>query len=262
MGKKDPTKPGVVYVVTDKRDPDRVRYVGRTVQGLTARSHKHWGDCTRFTTAFSNWLRKRLDRREDVVFTVVSHHPNVPLLNEAEKQTIAHYRALGQADLNLTDGGDGSCPGPWSEDRIRNHFNSVPRGENHPHHVLTQAEVSEIRSRATSEPVNVSELAREYKVTVSTMSEMLRNETWYDPTYDPSSRKYLPRKGDTARNRKLTGVQVHEIRELRSKKYISNRELGEMYGVTGDMIYRIVKNINWYSPDFDPKTIKPRGTNK
>lgn len=259
MGKKDPTKPGVVYVVTDRQEPERVRYVGRTVQGISARAGKHWLDSKKNKTAFSNWLRSRAHRREDVVFTEISWHPDVPALNKAEVAAIAHYRSIGQADLNLTSGGDGGSPGPWDETRRQNHFKRVPRGDNHPLSVMTWKQVKAIRDKAIKEPVNSAHLAQEYGVSVATMSEILRNETWYDPGYDPETRKFFSRHGDMARNRKITGEQVKEIRERRMKKYTSNTEMAKEYGITGDMVYRIVKNMNWYDPEFNPDEVIPRG---
>lgn len=258
MGKKDPTKPGIVYVVTDAREPDRVRYVGRTVQGLEVRKYKHWSDSKKNFTAFPNWLRSRADRPEDVIFTEISWHHNVPELNKAEIQAIAYYRSIGQADLNLTDGGDGSSPGEWSEERKRNHFNSVPRGDDHVWRKLTRAEVDSIRARAMKEYVSVTEIANTYGISVATASEMLRNETWFDPEYSQDMIKKRGFAGDEARNRKLTSEKVREIRELRQKTYRTNDEIGKEYGVSKDMIWRILNNLNWPDEAYDPSKLVPR----
>lgn len=51
---------------------------------------------------------------------------------------------------------------------------------------------------------------------------------------------------------KLTQAQVDEIRKLCAKGY-SNRELGEMYGVSNTSIYYIRHGINW--PDRTPKQL-------
>ena len=258
MGKKDPTKPGVVYVVWDKKEPNRVRYVGRTVQGIPTRASKHWGDCLKHKTAFPNWLRSRLDRKGDVVFEEVSWHPNVAELNQAEKDAIAHYRALGQADLNLTDGGDGGLGIKWDEKRVQIHFESVPRGDRHVWSKLNKTQVDSIRARAMKEPVNSVSLAKEYGVCVATMTEMLRNETWYDPSYDPQKWKKFPTSGETARNARLTWEQVREIRASRQEVYEPASAVASRYGVTKDMIRLILLNKNWFDPDFDPTTIIPR----
>lgn len=259
MGKKDPNKPGVVYVVTDKREPYKVRYVGRTVQGMELRAYKHWSDCKRGRAAFPKWLQSRLDRKEDVVFTEVSWHPNVAELNKAEVATIARYRAIGQADLNMTDGGDGSSPGPWSEERATNHRKAVPRGETHVWSKLTWEDVKTLRELVCREGVSSVNLAREYGVSVAAMSEMLRNETWYDPNYDPSERKMLPMQGETARNARLTQAQVDEIRKHRQETYETHATTGRRYGVSKDMIRLIVLNKNWYDPNYDPETAKKKG---
>ena len=253
--KKDPSKPGVVYVVTDNREPERVRYVGRTVRGLRERTWKHWSDAKKSHNAFQNWLRSRMDRKEDVVFTEISWHPNVQELNKAEIEAIAYYRSIGQADLNLTAGGDGGLGAPWTEERRRNHFNSLQRGEDRFNSLLTEEIVREIRERACREPINASDEARRVGVNQATMNDMLRNITWRDPNYDPSKRKYIERKGENAGNARLTRNQVDEIREGRTKVYESCRVIGERYGVSKDMIRLILINKNWYDPDFDTSKI-------
>ena len=39
---KESKRPGVVYVVTEVSEPDRVRYVGRTIQPIQTRIQEHW----------------------------------------------------------------------------------------------------------------------------------------------------------------------------------------------------------------------------
>lgn len=257
MGRKDTSKPGVVYVVTDRREPDRVRYVGKTVRGVKVRERKHWSESKRARNAFPNWLRSREHRKEDIEFTAISKHPNVAELNEAEVQAIAKYRAVGQADLNLTDGGDGSSPGQkWGKNRKENHYRSVGRGDNHYNSKLTEKIVSEIREKSTQQYVPAQEFADKYSVSIATISSVLRNELWRDVDYDPDLRVTRGWGGDESRNKKLTRKKVDEIRDLRKREYHTNSSIGERYGVGKDMVSLILRNKNWYDPEYDPTLLK------
>lgn len=259
MTKKDPNKPGVVYVVTDSREPDRVRYVGRTVQGLRVRVVSHWSFARGGKSgAFQNWLRSRMDRVDDVVFTIISEHPNVHELNRAETQAIFYYRSMGQADLNKTDGGDGGWGRVMTEEQARAHRERVPRGEGHWQHKLTWESVREIRTSRMSTYLSDREMAKKYGVSRASVTSVLANELWFDPNFDKTAIIRPPREGDFAANKKLDWEKVREIRNLRTERYETASAVATRYGVTKDMIWRILEGLNWIDPDFDPSRIIKR----
>ena len=260
--RKDNTKPGVVYVVVDKREPDRVRYVGRTVQDLSLRVRDHWRGSDKLPGAFPNWLKSRQHRKEDVLFKVESFHPSVDELNEAEIEAIRHYRGIDQADLNMTDGGDGAVGLQWTDRRKETHNRRVRRGEEHYNHKLTWDNVRAIREEASESTVKSTRLSEKYGVSVATVTEVLRNETWFDPNYNPQNWKKTPYSGETARNARLTKEQVSSIRKTRQERYIPAREMSQEYGVSKDMIQRILAGKNWVDENFDPGTVVKRGSAK
>lgn len=259
MTARDFSKPGLIYVVTDAREPDRVRYVGRTIQPLGIRVRSHWYEAMKKRSKFQNWLRARSDRREEVIFTPISWHEDGHDLNRAEIAAIEHYRSIGQADMNLTSGGDGRLGYSFSPEQAEKHRAGVPRGEDQHFSKLTWAQVREIRALRLERYETALSIGRRYGVNHATISDMLRNNTWYDPEYDPS--KILPQgwSGDRARNRKITAKDVSDIRALRQREYLPCSEIAKEYGISKDMVYRIIKNLNWYDPEYDPTTLALKG---
>lgn len=258
MTARDFDRPGIIYTVVDARDPDRVRYVGRTIQPLKIRVRSHWYEAMRKNSKFQNWLRSRNDRRQEVIFTEIASYSDGRALNIAEIDAIAHYRSMGQADMNLTAGGDGRLGYTLTPEQAEAHRNRVPRGEGQWQSKFTWDQVREIRSLREKSYIPDVELARRYGVSRSSIGSVLKNDLWYDPEYDPSALSPIERSGDSARNRKITSEDVIRMRKERSEIYETNEETGLRYGISGDMTYRILKNLNWYDPDFDPETILRR----
>lgn len=194
------------------------------------------------------------------MFTVVSHHEDGHDLNRAEVDTIALYRKLGQADMNLTDGGDGRLGYKLSEEQAEKHRLGVPRGEKQWQSKLTWEQVHEIRDLRQREHIKDSVLADRYGVSRSSISSVLKNDLWFDPEFNPETVVWGSRTGDNARNRKITFEDVSRMRRERSEQYETNSNTGVRYGITGDMVYRILKNLNWFDPEFDPTSILQRNS--
>lgn len=248
---------GLVYTVSDVSDPERVRYVGRTIQDLPQRIRDHWAQL-RYgrRAAFQNWLAKR--NPEDVVFAVFSTHDNLYETDEAEKKAIAYFRDMGMADLNIKDGGQGGTGGPWTNERRERQMVTVPRGDSHCHSKLTEVSVREIRELRTREWVNSAELAEKYGVSKSQITSVLRNKEWVDVGFDPSTVVKVSRKAENAYHRTLTWEKVRRIREHAQQEYVSTYKLASIYETSQPNIRDILANRIWVDADFIPENVQKR----
>lgn len=257
--KPDAARPGVVYGVADAAEPYRIRYVGRTISNLDSRFRDHWHQARsrRKKGPFQRWLLKRTP--SDVLVFVLSRHPDVESVNQAEIDTIAIYRSLGQADLNLTDGGEGGrghASNPQWLEAVRKSA-MQRRGENCYSSSLTNAEVEEIRDYRSKVYEPSESLGRRYGVTGNTVTAVLRNQTYFNPGFDPL--KILnDQTADNARNKKLTAKLVQEIRDFRRFNYMSLPKLADKYGVTVTCIHRMLQNKTWFDGAYDPSSLKKR----
>lgn len=84
----------------------RIRYVGMTSKTLETRFHQHKLAAEKGTRSrLYNWMRKHANDDIEIIEleTANSKHE----LGELEKFLIESYRSIGQADMNMTDGGTG-----------------------------------------------------------------------------------------------------------------------------------------------------------
>jgi len=104
----------VVYVLVTKADPKRVRYVGLTIRRYRYRFSQHWCDTGREgrLRPVAGWMKKH--GKENVTIIPIEHQADKDNLKAAEIKWISHYRALGMADLNITDGGESGNGNPFS----------------------------------------------------------------------------------------------------------------------------------------------------
>lgn len=94
-----------MYHVDD--GPSRIRYVGQTILGMKRRFRLHT-QAARENKPYpvSRWIRKH---GEDNIGVSILHATDDPSeLNGLEIEEIARLRGVGQADLNVTDGGGGT----------------------------------------------------------------------------------------------------------------------------------------------------------
>ena len=258
-------RPGVIYVITDRDDPDRVRYVGLTRRKPGIRLSGHWTECINGgTRPINNFLRKRLSDRTRVVMAVIQECSDEDELKAAEIGWIAYYRERGQADLNLTDGGEGMWGYRMSEEQKEEKRQSMIgrfRGEAYRGETkLTWARVREIRSRAKSSWISQQSLADEYGVTQSVIRKVLLNTAWIDENYDPATLPSRPAETH-ANNRQTTREIVDEIRALRMREWVTEREIAKRYGMTRSNVQNILSGLRWEDPNYDPRMLVRAGGN-
>lgn len=220
-----------VYGLKEKGS-DKIRYVGKTVsrRGVKDRVYHHkWGAENRFKGVPSQrWIRKiGSDRVEFEILEETTEE----LAGVLERQWIRTLKLRGEADLNITEGGDGRTSRETS-------------GELNPRSVFTWSQVRELRERAKKEYVCSEREARKMGVTRSAVDKILRNTSWVDPDYNPGDRiTYRTLNEDPLSRetvyRRFSNKEVEDIR----KKYLEGYtvdELAQEFETGGTTVRRIL----------------------
>jgi hypothetical protein len=214
------SSPGFIYGLFDSRDPDRIRYVGQTRNRLGVKDrvyHHRWDSANRVSSPVRRWILEI--GQEHLKYRILSCVPK-DILDHEEVWHISERRSLGQADLNMLDGGQGFSDGGF------------PGGENG-NSRLTEEIVRDLRTRAPREYVSTAKEAKRLGVTPSTISKVLKNRSWFDPGYDPEARVSVQ-----DHNSRSSGDLVwrshsdSEIEDLRSR-FLSGETLTEISRDTG-----------------------------
>lgn len=116
------------------------------------------------------------------------------------------------------------------------------KGNNNPRSKITDKIVLEIYNKAKYSGISYNKLAREYKISASLVSEIMRGNLWGHLNLEPYQ-KYNSKKNSNHRN-KLTQEQVIEIYSLKRDKFLEKEQIAKTYGVSGDTIKAIWQGRN------------------
>lgn len=119
---------------------------------------------------------------------------------------------------------------------------SVMRGERHGCHRLTDAQVSEARTRAANGE-SARSIAKEFGVSDGTVRHAVRGMAWAHVATDPVAKKFVAR-GEQLGTSKLTEEKVREIRRLHAAG-IPQVEIAKQFGVRQTNISMIVCRHTW-----------------
>lgn len=133
-----------VYSLSSSLEPDDIRYIGRSKHDdAEPRRKEHLTDAGRKTRTYKqNWIKSAQSAGGEIVSTVLESGLSWDESAVREVFFIAHYRSLGYALTNLTDGGDG-CLGhvPSAETRAKNSASQKGRTRK-PHTAETRVKMS------------------------------------------------------------------------------------------------------------------------
>ena len=246
---------GILYVVYHKREPQRYRYGGKTKGTLKRREQGHWSDSNRkrANSRMQNWLIKHKDERDEIVFEQYSVHYSEEELNAAEIALIAKYRAIGQMDLNITAGGDGGLGLPWSEES-RAKLSETLRGTGAWKAQFTWDQVYEMRQKYLAGG-KLRDLAEEYECKKPTMQKILRNTTWFDPSYDPPSKDEINARKDYVGDHNVSQEVADELRARAQKELKSQQEWAEEFDLGRGTVATVLRNEVRTDPGFDPDSV-------
>ena len=133
--------------------------------------------------------------------------------------------------------------------------NKTKSGEDNPNAKLSIEDI--IRIRSMYPKTSMDELGRLYNVDATCIGNIIKNKTYYDPTYKIPSTERI---GETHHHSKLTMDQVKEIRNL--AKIHTHEKLAEKYGISRTSITRIVLNQAYPDTSYTPPEKKDQsGTN-
>lgn len=255
MESVSPEAYGVVYHVTHEREPDRVRYVGQTTLGVTHRARGHWNDAGRYgnRTRMSAWLNKHRSERGSIRFEVVQTCYSREELNAVEIAHIFELRGVGQADLNLTDGGEGHLGAEFTEGHRRK-ISDASRGAKSHLAKTTWAVVRNAREDYIA-GVKSNDVAKRYGLDPSNARKILRNVTWVDPNYSPPSIEELGNRGEFS-NSRISWETVNEMRRRACEVRKRAEDWGVEYGMTYGQARSILSGKTFKDPTFDPKRVR------
>ena len=244
---------GIIYHVIHPKEPERVRYVGKTKAGIKTRENGHWSDTNRrrSNSRLQNWLVKYRADRGSIEFRPVIECDTPEELNAAEIREIARLRSIGQADLNITSGGDGGLGLPWSEES-RSKLSKTLGGEGAWKAKGTWELIGQIRQEYLAGATRRELVERYPQFATSTMQKILRNGTWRDENYLPPDRAEQVRRRDFVANAILSPDQIRELRDRATRERKQFKEWAEEYGTRLNTARLILQNRSFPDPDFDP----------
>lgn len=232
-------KEGWLYGVFHKGEPDRCRYLGITNVSVKQREYGHWSNALRDTgkTCYGpmkSWLYKHRDEKDLIEFRVLYTFSTVEDLKAAEIRLIAEYRARGEADLNLTDGGEGGNGWKHTKESKRK-LSAAFSGEKNP---MYGKDRKELMAYALSCKGPVTDEMKE------NLSEKMSN--WWDENpekrveYSNRVRRHWEegRMPVMTRERALDAVRAREV-TLSDEQVITIRELRD----SGETLKGIVKTV-------------------
>lgn len=270
-----------VYAMILRSDPQRFRYVGLTTQSLEQRFKNH------LKTVRSGrklpvhwWIAKHGPDAVDIV--LLGSFESVEDMKAFEISEISRLRAIGQADLNITDGGESASGyrhtpetrAKMSEMKLASPTRHSPSPEHrkavgdanrarladpvekakHAERVgkLKGAQVLEIKHAIWSGKSN-KEIASEWSVSYQTINNISRNVAWTHVPWPVGPRcrsqdliDFLAKNnGSGLRASKLDAQKVREIREGFSQG-VSGASLARKYGVSPATITNIRKGLVWH----------------
>lgn len=101
----NPKQKFLIYVLIDKRYPEKIRYVGKTTTTAKKRLNSHIHTSKLDFTHKSNWIRSiGVENLEQFVIHEANTHEE---LSDLEIYYIQYFKNLGHDLTNLTNGGDG-----------------------------------------------------------------------------------------------------------------------------------------------------------
>lgn len=125
------------------------------------------------------------------------------------------------------------------KDSYLNREKQMPTGVDHHNAIFTEEQVKSIRQRYNSENIGLKELAKQYNTSITIMSLLIRNKSYYDSEYKPSY------DAKEKRNSKINWDIVRQIRKEREETKLSHQKLAEKYGVARQTILGICNNKTW-----------------
>lgn len=129
-----------------------------------------------------------------------------------------------------------------TQDMVQKGRKGDVKGEKHGRHILTKAQVREIRQRYAQGGTTHDELGQEYGVAGGTVANIVSGNKWTHVD-GPITRSRV--NGKMLRGHKLTMDDAREIRRLYAAGEMFQREIGEKYGISQSNVGLIIRDVIW-----------------
>lgn len=226
------------------------RYVGQTTQGVTARLRDHRKGSRYPKWAVQHWIRKHgeYNVEADVLESFEDRTP----LNAAETKWIEQLRTFcdwREGGLNLTRGGDHpTLDSLQAREKARAKNSGLQSWSK-----LDWEKVREIRAIYPQATHSMTEIAEIYGMSVTVISNVIKNQSWIDPSYtfvplpEPVRRATRPY---VRAGLKLTQAEADEIRVLYNHDGVSTQYLSETYQIGYNSVTSILNNERYVDPTY------------
>lgn len=229
------------------KDSSDIRYIGRTSESIDIRLRKHISNAKSAKTKNYrvNWILKNIINIE-----IITIEDNITTFEEScikEIEYIKKYRDIFNL-INLTNGGDGGCPGYKHTEDAKKKIGDMHRGKK-----ISDENIERLRNRFISDETKrkLSEKAKinskgeknpMYGKKRSDTSELNRKRKGWKHSEETINKMKFDRMGEKNPNTKIKESQKIEILEM-YKSGISSREIGSIFNVSKTTILRIIKTM-------------------
>lgn len=113
-----------IYTLCSSRDPDNIRYIGKTKNSIVRRKIEHIRNAKRskkigyYHNYNHNWINKELSNGATIIVELLDVVP-FEHWKESEQYWISQFRTWGFKLTNLTDGGEGNVNQVFSKESLQ-----------------------------------------------------------------------------------------------------------------------------------------------
>jgi hypothetical protein len=227
------------------KDSDEIRYVGRTSESLDIRLSKHKTNAKfdKKKTHRHFWILKNYDNIEIILI-----EDNILTFEEScqkEIEYIREYRSKYNL-INLTDGGDGGCPGYKHTEEAKKKIGEKHKGKKlSPEHIefLKNREVSEETRKKLSDSLKKSmkgEGNPMYGRKRPDTAELNRQRTGWKMSEEGKKKMSDSRCGENHPMCKILDKDLEVVMRLKNEGY-TNKYIADLFNVSLPTIARILK---------------------
>lgn len=217
---------GIVYCYTNKINSKK--YIGQTLwEKQRYNQHKNCCEDSLFHRAVKKYGFDNFD------YEILFESDKVEDLNQKEMEYIKVFNTLAPNGYNIDAGGRNNYHGePEKDSKI---LMSKAKG------VLTEEEIRMLRQEYLNHGHPVELYNKYFSDKISSLQAFLN--IWCGKRYGYIMPEVFELRTD--KHTKLDKQKAHEIKELISKKELTYREIGELYGVSRSTIADIQKGKTW-----------------
>lgn len=271
----------IVYALFHRDHPERLRYAGLTTKSELVRLKGHWKAARRglkYPVYF--WMRKY--SQEDIQVKILATYTTREEMILGEIAWIAELRKQGMADLNITDGGEGTSGWKMNDeqrefrrqfllsnpiqyeitpehrkavgDSNRKRLSTQESRRDHANKTgkLRDGDVLKIKMDIFS-GMSDKDCANKYKMSVQNSSNIRHGNSWgFVPwPIGPWEGVKLPERpvGESNPVSKITERDVVEMRRL--VRTMTYSKVGELFNVSSALVNNVVRGKTWTHVPFE-----------